>query len=95
MCPADFDLGENLKIMIFSVVEGAEKPQKYPVMFHAADAVLLNKIDLLPYLDLSLDTLIQNVREINPKAAIFPISCKSGEGIDDFNNWLIEKIETI
>jgi hydrogenase nickel incorporation protein HypB len=93
VCPADFDLGEDLKIMVFSVVEGAEKPKKYPVMFHAVDVVLLNKIDLLPYSNVGLDDLINNVREINPTAAIFPISCMSGEGMLEWKNWFIKQIE--
>jgi len=93
VCPADFDLGENLKVMIFSVVEGADKPQKYPVMFHNVDAVILNKMDLIEYSDVDLDNLIQNIREINTVAPIFPVSCKDGSGIDDWVNWLSTKIK--
>src|SRR4030042_952701 len=84
VCPAEFNLGEDLKVMVFSVVEGAEKPKKYPVMFHETDAVLLNKIDLIPYSGVSLKELEKNVLEINPLAKIFPVSCKTGEGIDDW-----------
>ena len=87
VCPADFELGENLKVMVFSVVEGAEKPKKYPVMFHKVDVVLLNKIDLIPYTGVSLEELEKNVKEVNPKAVIFPISCRTGEGIDDWIEW--------
>lgn len=93
VCPADFELGENLKVMVFSVVEGAEKPKKYPVMFHVVDVVLLNKIDLIPYSGVSLDELIINVKEVNPSAKIFPISCKTGEGIDNWINWFIKIIK--
>ena len=92
VCPADFELGENLKIMVFSVVEGAEKPKKYPVMFHKVDAVLLNKIDLIPYSGVSLEELEKNVKEVNPKAVIFPISCRTGEGIDNWIEWFKNKI---
>jgi hydrogenase nickel incorporation protein HypB len=88
VCPAEFDLGEALRVMVFSVPEGAEKPKKYPLMFHTADVVLLNKIDLLPYAGVSLEELRRNVVEVNPRAAIFPISCKTGEGMDAWIGWL-------
>lgn len=88
VCPAEFNLGEHLKVMVFSTVEGAEKPKKYPLMFHEANAVILNKIDLLPYSGVSLDELIGNVRDVNPTAPIFSVSCTTGEGIDEWINWL-------
>lgn len=88
VCPAEFDLGEHLRVMVYSCVEGAEKPQKYPLMFHQADCVLLNKIDLLPYAGVPLEDLIRNVRAVNPRAAIFPISCRTGEGLDAWRDWL-------
>ena len=88
VCPAEFELGEDLKIMVYSTVEGAEKPKKYPLMFHEADAVILNKIDLLPYSGVSLAELTRNVREVNPWAPIFPVSCRTGEGITDWVLWL-------
>jgi len=93
VCPADFELGEDLKVMVFSVVEGAEKPKKYPVMFHKVDVVLLNKIDLIPYSGVSLDELVNNVREVNPSAKIFPISCRTGEGMDDWIDWFSQSIK--
>jgi len=93
VCPADFELGEDLKVMVFSVVEGAEKPKKYPVMFHAVDVVLLNKIDLIPYSGVSLEELIINVREVNPAAKIFPVSCKTGEGIGKWIEWFLQNIK--
>jgi hydrogenase nickel incorporation protein HypB len=92
VCPAEFVLGEDLKVMVYSTVEGAEKPKKYPLMFHEADAVILNKIDLLPYSGVSLDELKRNVREVNPWAPIFPLSCRTGEGITDWINWLPTQI---
>jgi hydrogenase nickel incorporation protein HypB len=92
VCPAEFALGEDLKVMVYSTVEGAEKPKKYPLMFHEADAVILNKIDLLPYSGVSLDELKRNVREVNPWAPIFPLSCRTGEGITDWINWLPTQI---
>lgn len=87
VCPAEFELGEDLKIMVYTTVEGAEKPKKYPLMFHEADAVILNKIDLLPYSGVSLEELTRNVREVNPWAPIFPVSCRTGEGLDDWIAW--------
>lgn len=88
VCPAEFNLGEHLKVMVFSTVEGAEKPKKYPLMFHEAHAVILNKIDLLPYSGVSLDELVVNVRDVNPTAPIFAVSCTTGEGIDEWIEWL-------
>lgn len=92
VCPAEFELGEDLKIMVYSTVEGAEKPKKYPLMFHEAEAVILNKIDLLPYSGVSLNELTRNVREVNPFAPIFPVSCRTGEGITDWVAWLRTQI---
>lgn len=88
VCPAEFDLGEGARVMVYSTVEGAEKPKKYPVMFHAAEVVLLNKVDLLPYAGVSLEELARNVREVNPRAEIFPVSCRTGEGIEEWVDWL-------
>jgi hydrogenase nickel incorporation protein HypB len=92
VCPAEFELGEDLKIMVYSTVEGAEKPKKYPLMFHEADAVILNKIDLLPYSGVSLEELTRNVREVNPWAPIFPLSCRSGEGLNEWIAWFRTQI---
>ena len=88
VCPAEFELGEDLKVMVYSTVEGAEKPKKYPLMFHEADAVILNKIDLLPYSGVSLEELMRNVREVNPYAPVFPISCRTEEGLEGWIGWL-------
>ena len=95
VCPAEFNLGEHLKVMVFSTVEGAEKPKKYPLMFHEADAVILNKIDLLPYSGVSLEELASNVRDVNPTAPIFPVSCRTGEGIDAWVSWVTKKMEPL
>jgi hydrogenase nickel incorporation protein HypB len=92
VCPAEFNLGEDLRVMVYSVVEGEEKPKKYPLMFHKADAVLLNKIDLVAYAGVELGALKKNVFEVNPRAAIFPVSCRTGEGIEAWTQWLAEKI---
>ena len=92
VCPADFELGEDLKVMVFSVVEGAEKPKKYPVMFHTVDVVILNKIDLIEHSGVSLDELEKNVREVNPTAKIFSLSCRTGEGLDDWISWFLNSV---
>jgi hydrogenase nickel incorporation protein HypB len=92
VCPAEFDLGEAMRVMVFSTVEGAEKPKKYPLMFHEAEAVLLNKVDLIPYSGVSLEELQTNVREVNPKAHIFPVSCRTGEGLPAWIEWLVTRI---
>lgn len=93
VCPAEFNLGEELKVMVYSTVEGAEKPKKYPVMFHEADAVLLNKIDLIPYAGVSLAELEGNVLDVSPEAEIFPMSCRTGEGIDNWVSWLVRRMQ--
>jgi hydrogenase nickel incorporation protein HypB len=93
VCPAEFYLGEDLRVMVFSTVEGADKPKKYPVMFHEAEAVLLNKVDLVPYSGVALKELINNVLDVSPDANIFPTSCRTGEGIDLWTDWLKRRIE--
>lgn len=95
VCPAEFNLGEHLKVMVFSTVEGAEKPKKYPLMFHEADAVILNKIDLLPYSGVALEELTANVRDVNPDAPIFPVSCRTGEGLGAWIEWFRSTITPV
>jgi len=94
ICPASYDLGESLRVVICSVAEGAEKPKKYPVMFHKADVVLLNKTDLAAASGVDLRELETNVREVNPKATVFAVSCKSGAGLDNWLAWLRGAIES-
>jgi len=88
VCPAEFDVGEHAKAMVYSVTEGEDKPLKYPVMFRSVDVVLLNKIDLVPHLDADVDTYIARVREVNPSAAILPVSARTGEGMDAWLDWV-------
>jgi len=88
ICPAAFDLGEHQRVVVYSVAEGADKPKKYPVIFHRAGVVLINKIDLLPYTGVDLDELRGNVLEVNPEAAVIPLSCRTGEGFDAWLTWL-------
>ena len=78
VCPAEFDVGEDAKAMVYAVTEGEEKPLKYPVMFRAADVVVVNKIDLLPHLDVDLDRLLANVDAVNPTARIIRASVRTG-----------------
>ncbi len=88
VCPAEFDVGEHAKAMVYSVTEGEDKPLKYPVMFRSVDVVLLNKIDLVPHLDADVDTYITRVRQVNPTAAILPVSARTGAGMDAWFDWL-------
>lgn len=88
VCPAEFDVGEHAKAMVYAVTEGEDKPFKYPVMFRSVDVVLLNKIDLLPYLDVSLDAYRDALRQVNPAARVIPVSAKTGEGMDEWVEWL-------
>jgi hydrogenase nickel incorporation protein HypB len=93
ICPASFDLGESLRVVVCSVAEGAEKPKKYPVMFHRADVVIVNKIDLAGASGVSLEELKANVREVNPNAIVFALSARTGEGLNAWTEWLIQAVE--
>jgi hydrogenase nickel incorporation protein HypB len=88
LCPASFDLGETSRIVVLSTPEGDDKPYKYPAAFRSADAVVVNKIDLLPYLDFSLDRVEQALSQVTPQAKLFPVSCKTGEGLSALTDWL-------
>ena len=90
VCPAEFDVGEHAKAMVYSVTEGEDKPLKYPVMFRSVDVVLLNKIDLVPHLDVDVDTYIANVRQVNPTATVLPVSARTGEGMAAWFDWIRE-----
>ena len=93
VCPAEFDTGAVCNAMILSVPEGDDKPLKYPLMFSVCDLVLVNKTDVMPYFDFDLDRCRKNIRMRNPKATIIPICAKTGEGIDDFADWLLREVE--
>jgi len=88
VCPAEFRLGERAKIVVSSVPEGDDKPYKYPLMFSAVDAVILNKMDIMPYIDFDIKRFRKGVQGINRKVPIFEISCKTGEGLDRWVDWL-------
>jgi len=89
VCPAEFSVGEHDKAMVYSVTEGEEKPLKYPVMFRSADIVLINKIDLLPYLDFDLGLFLDNLRKVNPHAVTIQTSARSGLGVSQWCDWLL------
>ncbi|MDR1768121.1 MAG: hydrogenase nickel incorporation protein HypB, partial [Propionibacteriaceae bacterium] len=88
VCPAEFDVGAHRRAMVSSVTEGEDKPLKYPVMFRSVDAVVVNKTDLLPYLDFDLGLFLANVKGVNPNAQVFLTSAKTGEGVAEWVEWL-------
>jgi len=92
VCPASFALGEHKKVVISSIPEGDDKPFKYPLMFDIADAVLINKIDLLPYLKFDIEVFSKVIKGINEKVEIFPISCVTGQGIQEWVSWLLTQM---
>jgi len=90
ICPVEFKLGEHKRVAITSVPEGDDKPYKYPAIFQAMDAVVINKLDLLPYLDFDLSAFRELVRALNPDVALFDLSCKTGQGIEEWAAWLMD-----
>jgi len=92
VCPAEFDLGADLAVVVASAPEGHDKPYKYPGMFAAADVVLLNKADVAPVFDFDLDCFRRGVQMVNPIAPLFVVSCKTGAGMDDWVAWLVAKL---
>ncbi len=94
ICPAEFDTGAGKKLMILSVPEGDDKPLKYPLMFQESDALVISKIDALPYFDFDLDKCKERVKKLNPNIEIFPVSAKTGEGMEEFENWLRKETAT-
>jgi hydrogenase nickel incorporation protein HypB len=88
VCPAEFDVGEHARAMVYSPTEGEEKPLKYPVMFRTADVVVVNKIDLLPHLDVDMDLFRRNLAAVNPNAQVLMVSSKTGEGVDAWLDWV-------
>lgn len=94
VCPAGFDLGENMKIVLVSTTEGDDKPLKYPKMFRNSEAMIINKTDLIPYVNCNIETLKNNALNVNPGLKIFEVSCTSGAGIKEWCNWLVENVRT-
>ena len=95
VCPTDFDLGENAKVMILSVPEGDDKPLKYPGIFQVSEAVILNKIDTLPVFDFNQEAFETSVRQLNPQAPIFPVSATKGDGVEEWATWLAERARAV
>lgn len=93
VCPAEFMIGEHSKVLISTVTEGSDKPYKYPLAFEKADAIILNKCDLIPYLDFDEEFFMKGVRALNKTAPVFKVSCKSGEGFDKVVLWIMEKMK--
>jgi hydrogenase nickel incorporation protein HypB len=91
VCPSAFDLGENFKLVIASVPEGHDKPFKYTSMFELADVIILNKTDLMPYIDFDKESFYKGIRALNTKAPVFEISCRTGYGVKEFLKWLKEQ----
>ncbi len=89
VCPAEFKVGEHAVAMVYAITEGEEKPLKYPVMFRAADLVVVNKLDLLPHLDFDLDLFLANLRAVTPTARVIQVSARTGDGIDEWCRWLL------
>jgi len=94
VCPAEFKVGENAKVMLLSTPEGADKPAKYPLMFQESKVLLINKIDLMPYVDFDRDKALRDARAINKDLKIFEVSCKKGDGLETWFDWLRGQIET-
>lgn len=88
VCPAEFKVGEDIKVMLLSIAEGDDKPLKYPLMFQESSALILNKIDLLPFTNASIEKIRKNSLSLNKKLKIFEVSCRTGEGIDKWVKWL-------
>ncbi len=93
VCPAEFKIGENDKIMMLSTPEGSDKPSKYPLIFHESSVMIINKIDLLPHVDFDVEKAKSDALACNPNLEIFEISCKTGAGLDDWLDWVSRRID--
>ena len=94
VCPAEFDTGAHLNMMLLSVPEGDDKPLKYPLMFSICDVVLINKIDVLPYFDFDVEKCKEYIKRRNPNAKVFMVCAKTGEGIDEWAQWLLSEVKS-
>jgi hydrogenase nickel incorporation protein HypB len=95
VCPAEFRVGEDVRVMVYSVTEGEEKPLKYPLMFRSADLVLVNKVDLLEHLDFDLERFLGNLDAVNPGVRTILTSARTGQGIDEWCCWLGQRLENV
>ncbi len=94
ICPSEFNLGEHKRVVISSLPEGDDKPTKYPLIFIDADVVIINKMDLLPYVDFDIAAFRRSIEGLNPKVKVFQVSCKTSEGIERWCSWVLEQVET-
>jgi hydrogenase nickel incorporation protein HypB len=92
VCPAEFKVGEDARVMVFSVTEGEDKPVKYPLMFRSVEMVVINKVDLLPYLDFDMDLFLTNLEAVNPGVSKILLSTKNGEGVERWTEWLSSRV---
>jgi hydrogenase nickel incorporation protein HypB len=95
VCPAEFRVGEDVRVMVYSVTEGEEKPLKYPLMFRSADLVLVNKVDLLEHLDFDLEQFLGNLDAVNPGVRSVLTSARTGQGVDEWCDWLGQRLENV
>jgi hydrogenase nickel incorporation protein HypB len=95
VCPAEFRVGEDSRVMVYSITEGEEKPLKYPLMFRSADLVLVNKVDLLEHLDFDLEQFLGNLDAVNPGVKTILTSARTGQGVDEWCDWLGQRLETV
>jgi hydrogenase nickel incorporation protein HypB len=93
VCPAEFDIGEDKRVVVLSVTEGEDKPVKYPLMFQVCDIAVLNKIDLLPYLEYDKDAAVRYIHDVHPEMPVLELAGKTGEGMDQWFDWILEQIE--
>ena len=93
VCPAEFNVGEDMKMMLLSITEGDDKPLKYPLMFQESSVLILNKLDLLEYTNVNIDKIKKDAMSLNPSIKIFEISCKTDEGISEWTDWLVKKVK--
>src|SRR4030042_933332 len=94
ICPAEFTWGEHKRVVVSSLPEGDDKPIKYPLIFADADAVIINKMDLLPHVDFDIAAFRRSIAGLNPEVEVFQLSCKTGEGIERWCSWILEQVET-
>ncbi len=93
VCPASFQLGTHKSVLVASIPEGDDKPHKYPGMYRGVDALVVNKIDLLPYIDFRMDFFTRGVEALNPGLVTFPLSCRTGEGMEAWVEWIVEQVQ--
>lgn len=93
VCPAEFNIGEDVKVTVLSITEGEDKPLKYPLIFKQASAVILNKVDLLPYTSFDMQSAMKDIMSISPETALLQVSCRTGEGLDHWYDWLKKQVQ--